>query len=338
MPHTLAELSQLVGGTLQGDAQRLINRAMPLGMAVAGDITLLDDSERSGKAAASCTASALVVGLDSPNRQAIPAGIAVIEVPDIHAAFTKLVRTFRPPRIRTFVGVSPQAHVSPQARLAENVDIHAGATICHDVEIGSGTVIHPGVYVGPGCRIGRDVTIFPNSVLYENVSIGDRTLIHAAVIIGAYGFGYRLQDGRHVLTQQLGYVEIGSDVEVGAGTTIDRGTYGPTVIGEGTKIDDQVMIGHNCRIGRHNLICAQVGMAGSSSTGDYVVLAGQVGVRDHIQIGDRAMVGAKAGIMYDVAPETSMVGIPAYPMKEWRMQQVVIQKLPDLRHQVKELE
>ncbi len=338
MPQTLAELTKLVGGTLRGNAQLTIERAMPLAMAVAGDITLLDGSERSGKTVASSQASAIIVGLDSPNRDAVPTSIAMVIVADIHAAFTSVVRAFRPPRVRTGIGTSPQAIVSPTAKIAPDADVHPGVTICDDVEIGAGAVIHPGVYIGPGCRIGREVTIFPNAVLYENVSIGDRSLIHAAVILGAYGFGYKLVDGRHQLTQQLGYVEIGSDVEIGAGTTIDRGTYGPTIIGDGTKIDDQVMIGHNCRIGRHNLICAQVGLAGSSSTGDYVVMAGQVGVRDHLHIGDRAMIGAKSGIMYDVEPGMSMVGIPAYPMKDWRMQQVVVQKLPDLRHQIKELE
>ena len=118
-------------------------------------------------------------------------------------------------------------------------------------------------------------------------------------MLGAYGFGYSTADGRHQLNAQLGYVEVGDHVEIGAGTTIDRGTYGPTVIGSGTKIDNLVQIGHNCRIGRHNLICSQVGIAGSCSTGDYVVMAGQVGLADHLHIGDGALLGAKSGVMTD---------------------------------------
>ena len=142
-----------------------------------------------------------------------------------------------------------------------------------------------------GSQIGPDVTIFPNAVLYENTVVGPRCVIHAGAVLGAYGFGYYCVDGRHQLSAQLGNVVLGADVEIGAGTTIDRGTYGPTIIGEGTKIDNQVMVAHNCRIGRHNMLCSQVGIAGSTTTGDYVVMAGQVGVRDHVHIGDRRGAG-----------------------------------------------
>ena len=166
--------------------------------------------------------------------------------------------------------------------------------------IGDGSTIHSGVHIMAGSQIGEDVTIFPNAVLYENTIVGPRCLIHANAVLGAYGFGYGFVDGRHVLSAQLGNVVLGADVEIGAGTTIDRGTYGPTVIGEGTKIDDLVMVAHNCRIGRHNMLCSQVGIAGSTTTGDYVVMAGQVGVRDHVHIGDRAVLGAMAGVTNDV--------------------------------------
>jgi len=141
-----------------------------------------------------------------------------------------------------------------------------------------------------------------------------------------------------MLTAQLGNVAIGDDVEIGAGTTIDRGTYGSTVIGEGTKIDDLVMIAHNCRIGRHNMLCSQVGVAGSTTTGDYVVLAGQVGVRDHVHIGDRSMVGAKAGIINDVPEGGRMIGIPATPERDQKLKQAAFSKLPEMRHQLKQLQ
>ena len=157
-------------------------------------------------------------------------------------------------------------------------------------------------------------------------------------MLGAYGFGYKTVDGRHQLSAQLGWVELGADVEVGACTTIDRGTYGPTRIGEGTKIDNQVMIAHNCRIGRHNLICSQVGVAGSCTTGDYVVLAGQVGVRDHVHIGDQAIVGAKGGVSGDVPGGETYLGIPATPEREQKLKQAALSKLPELRRQVKEMD
>jgi UDP-3-O-[3-hydroxymyristoyl] glucosamine N-acyltransferase len=145
-------------------------------------------------------------------------------------------------------------------------------------------------------------------------------------------------NGRHRLAAQLGNVEIGSDVEIGAGTTIDRGDYGPTRIGEGTKDDDQVMIAHNCQIGKHNLLCSQVGIAGSSSTGDYVVMAGQVGVRDHVHIGSRAVLGAMAGIMSDVPEGTSWLGAPATPERDQWLKQAAFAKLPEMRRELKKLQ
>jgi UDP-3-O-[3-hydroxymyristoyl] glucosamine N-acyltransferase len=136
----------------------------------------------------------------------------------------------------------------------------------------------------------------------------------------------------------LGWVEIGADVEIGAGTTIDRGTYGPTVVGEGTKIDNQVQIAHNCRIGRHNLLCAQVGIAGSTTTGDYVVMAGQVGVRDHVHVGEGAVLTAMAGVTNDVPAGASMMGIPATPVREQKLKQAALSKLPEMRRQLKAVE
>ena len=189
-----------------------------------------------------------------------------------------------------------------------------------------------------GSRIGASTTIFPNAVLYENTVVGRRCLIHAGAVLGAYGFGYELVDGRHQLSAQLGHVELGEDVEVGAGTTIDRGTYGPTVVGEGTKIDDLVMIAHNCRIGRHNMLCSQVGIAGSTTTGDYVVMAGQVGVRDHVHVGNRAVLGAMAGVINDVPDGSRMIGIPATPEREQKVKQAVMSRLPEMRQQLKRLQ
>jgi UDP-3-O-[3-hydroxymyristoyl] glucosamine N-acyltransferase len=181
------------------------------------------------------------------------------------------------------------------------------------------------------------VTLFPNVVLYEHTIVGNRVTIHAGAVIGAYGFGYQLSEGRHERSPQLGFVAIDDDVEIGANATIDRGTYGPTVIGEGTKIDNLVMIAHNCRIGRHNLICSQVGIAGSCTTGDYVVMAGQVGLRDHVEIGDRVALGAKAGVMHSIA-EGAWVGIPATPEREQMVKLAAVTRLPEMRKEFRALQ
>ena len=183
------------------------------------------------------------------------------------------------------------------------------------------------------------MTIFPNVVLYENTVVGPRCILHAGAVLGAYGFGYDQVDGRHCLTApSWATSSLGADVEIGAGTTIDRGTYGPTVIGEGTKIDNLVMVAHNCHIGRHNMLCSQVGIAGSTATGDYVVMAGQVGVRDHVRIGRGAVVGAKAGVINDIPDAARMIGIPATPERDQKGQAGRLRPLPEMRQQLKQLQ
>ena len=331
MAATLAELAQLVVGTLLGPGELEIQGAATLSTAGPRDITFVDSADRLPRLEQNPAAAVVVPRLISPEHR--PA----IQVDDVHAAFAKIVCHFRPPCPQPRIGVSPAAIVSSSARLAHDVDVHPGATIGDDVTIGTGSTVHSGAQIMAGCQIADHVTIFPNAVLYENTVVGPRCVIHASAVLGAYGFGYVLTNGKHQLSAQLGYVELGADVDVGAGTTIDRGTYGPTVIGEGTKIDNLVMIGHNCHIGRHNMLCSQVGIAGSTVTGEYVVMAGQAGVRDHVHIGDRAILGAKAGVPNDVPADTFVFGIPARPEREQKLIFAAIAKLPELRRQFKSL-
>ncbi len=215
--------------------------------------------------------------------------------------------------------------------------MHANAVIGPEVQIGRGSTVHANATIMGRCRIGRDVTIFPGCVLYRDTVVRDRVVLHANAVIGAYGFGYDTIGGRHERGDQLGFVILEADVEIGASSTVDRGTYGPTVIGEGTKIDNLVMIAHNCRMGKHNLICSQVGVAGSSCSGDYVVMAGQVGVPDHVRIGHRAILGAKSGIMRDVPDDTTVIGIPATPERDQMAKQAAFAKLPEMRRQLHDL-
>ena len=332
MQATLGELGLLVGGQVVGPADLVLQGAAPLRDALPGEITMVDSADRA-RSLADSRASAVVCP-----RSFVPNGTPALLVDNAHQAFSKIVIHFRPLRAARRIGVSRLAAVSPTAALGVNVDVHPYATIGDDVKIGDGSTIHSGAHLMAGVEIGENVTIFPGAVLYENTVVGARSIIHAAAVLGAYGFGYDLVEGRHRLTPQLGNVIIGCDVEIGAGTTIDRGTYGATVIGDGTKIDDQVMIAHNCRLGRHNMLCSQVGIAGSSTTGDYVVLAGQVGVRDHVHIGSGSIVGAKGGIVNDVPDGSRYIGIPATPEREQKLRLAVVSKLPEMRHQLKALQ
>jgi UDP-3-O-[3-hydroxymyristoyl] glucosamine N-acyltransferase len=332
MEATLAELAVLVGGQIVGDGQLVICGAATQRDAQPGQITLVDQSEKNRRLE-NCPAAAIVAP-----RNFTPENISAIQVDDVHQAFATILSHFCPPRKALRIGVSPLAAVSPSAQIGPNVDIHPFATIGDHVTVGAGSTIHSGAHIMWGSQIGEDVTIFPNVVLYENTVVGSRCLIHANAVLGAYGFGYGFANGRHVLSAQLGNVELGADVEVGAGSTIDRGTYGPTSVGEGTKIDDSVMVAHNCRIGRHNMLCSQVGIAGSTTTGDYVVMAGQVGVRDHVHIGNRAVLGAMAGVTNDVPEGARMIGIPATPERDQKIKQAAFSKLPEMRRQLKQLQ
>ncbi|MFM7243521.1 MAG: UDP-3-O-(3-hydroxymyristoyl)glucosamine N-acyltransferase [Planctomycetaceae bacterium] len=332
MPITIAELASRVAGTLVGDAPcRPLTGAATLETAAADDITLVDAAAKLHLLSHSRAAAAIVPSGTGPVDR------PTIEVTDVHAAFTAAVLAFRPPRQEARIGVSPQAAVDTTARLGADVDVHPFATIGADVEIAPGATIHSGVRIMPGCRIGAGTVIHPNAVLYKNTIVGARCIIHAGAVLGAFGFGYKAGPDGYALSAQLGWVELADDVEIGAATTIDRGTYGPTVIGAGTKIDNLVMIAHNCRLGRHNMICSQVGVAGSTTTGDWVVMAGQVGVRDHVHIGDKAVLGARSGVSNDVEPGKIVLGEPASDLRERKLQLAAMSKLPEMRRELKQV-
>jgi UDP-3-O-[3-hydroxymyristoyl] glucosamine N-acyltransferase len=338
---TVQQLAALVEGKVHGDGAREISDARPLSEAGPGHVTFIENA-RLARQLITCKASAVLIapGLrakHTANGVADDNPFTFIEVGDPLAAFVALMRHFRGepkphrPAIAEQAVVHPTARVGPDASIDPFVVIGEGTVIGARCRIGSGTV------VGRDCRLGDDVTLHPRVVLYDGTLIGDRVEIHSGAVIGADGFGYRLKDGRHVKIPQFGVVEIGDDVEIGAGTTIDRGTFQTTRVGAGTKIDNAVQIGHNCQIGKHNLLVSQVGIAGSASTGDYVVLAGQVGVPDHIHVGDGAVVGGQSGLYRTVPAGERMLGSPARPEREQNRIVLCLEKLPELVRQLRQV-
>jgi UDP-3-O-[3-hydroxymyristoyl] glucosamine N-acyltransferase len=331
MKTQLDELAELVGGQLVGAEDTPIDDAATLRDAVSGDITFADNPRLAPQLAASKASAAVVC-------EGFPEGDKpLIIAADVRAAFAKIVAHYRPPATKYEPGVRPTAHVASTAQIGVDATILHGASIGENVTIGARTVIHPGVCVMDGCTIGEDSVIYANVVLYEHSEIGSRVLIHATTVVGAYGFGYQTVDGRHRLSAQLGNVVIQDDVEIGAGCTIDRGTYGPTLLGEGTKLDDQVMIAHNCLIGKHNILCAHVAIAGSTTTGDYVVMGGQSGARDHVHIGEGAQIGAQSGVSADIPSGQTYAGRPALPERRHLMAFAVYSKLPEMRKEMKRM-
>lgn len=325
---TIQDLATLVGGSVVGDSTILVDNALPLRDAVDGCITLADSVQQAVLANQS-KAQAIVVSqafADCTKTQLI--------VDDIHASFIQLIEYFRKSPAssadKARASISASAVIDPSSSVGQGTSIGPRVVVEAGCTIGERCILHPGVTVMANCTIGDDCEIYPGCVFYSDTKIGNRVLIHANAILGAYGFGYKQKAGKHIRTAQLGWVEIHDDVEIGAGTTIDRGTYGATKIGQGTKIDNQVQIGHNCHIGKHNLLCAQVGIAGSCTTGDYVVMGGQVGLADHLKISDGAMIGAQAGVMSDVDPGDVIIGSPAGPRKQRFIEFAALAKLPEM--------
>jgi UDP-3-O-[3-hydroxymyristoyl] glucosamine N-acyltransferase len=332
---TVEELAALVRGRLVGDGTVAISSARPVGEAGPGDITFIEN-ERFAQKLRTSPASAAIVGPHF-KRTAADRPLPMIEVDDPMQAFlavrSHLVGGAKP----RWRGVHPQSWVAPTAKIGADVAIYPFAYVGDDAEVGDGTTLYPGAVVGDRCRLGRDVVIHPNAVLYPEVVLGDRVEVHAGTVLGGDGFGYRLVDGKHMKVPQTGRVEVGDDVEIGANCTVDRATFEATRIGDGTKIDNLVMIGHNNQIGRHNLLCGQVGIAGSSKTGDYVVMAGQAGIKDNIEIGDRVVIGAQAGVHRSVSSSQQILGSPAIPVREQRRIFQMIARLPEMHRQLREL-
>ena len=251
---------------MTGDGSLICSGANPPAQATGDQITLLDDP----KLAELIQQSAAIAVVVAEEVESL--NCAQIIAADPHQAFAAIVAKFRPPI--EFESIDSESHIDSTAIVHPTAHIGGGS------RIGARTRIGPGTVIMPRCQIGDDCVIHANITLYEYTTIADRVVIHSGVVIGANGFGYRLENSKHIPTAQLGFVDVHCDVEIGAGVTIDRGSYGATTIGEGTKIDNQVQIAHNCQIGKHNLLCSQVGIAGSCTTGDHVIMAGQVGLKD----------------------------------------------------------
>lgn len=339
MEATIGFLAARLQGELLGDPNLVIQDAQALRKAESHCISFLGDDTRVRELERT-KAGAILVSQKKLSEvpEAQRAAFNFIVVADVLEAFVSVLKQFRPERARATIGLSHRAMIAPTAQIGANSNIYPGASIGEHVVIGSGCDIHPGVVICEGVVIGDGTTIYPNAVLYPDVVVGHRVIIHASAVIGADGFGYRFKGGRFHKIPQLGSVRIEDDVEIGACATIDRGMIGPTVIGEGTKIDNLVMVAHNCEIGKHNVFASQVGFSGSSTTGDYVRCAGQVGIANQVHLGEGCTLGAKSGVHRDIPAGETHVGYPARPHDEAFKIVMAEQKLPEMRTKLRDLE
>jgi len=329
---TLAELAEAVGGEVRGDPRVVVTGVATVDQADPHQITWVSDERYAADLLTSRAGAAVV-----------PAGFGPTPMPvilcrDPEAAIATILGRLAPPIWQPARGVHPTAVVAPTARLGCDVAVGPYVVIGDRVTVGDRTVLHSHVVIGPDAAIGADCFFWPHVVVRERCVIGARVTLHPQVTVGSDGYGYRFADGRHHKIPQIGIVRIEDDVEVGAGSCIDRAKVGATVIGRGTKIDNLVQIAHNVQVGPHCLLVAQVGIAGSVTLGPYVVLGGKVGVRDHLTIGDGAKVGACSCVARDVRAGVSVAGIPARDGRLWKRQQMLLDRLPQLHALIRELE
>ncbi len=332
MELTLKELAGLLAGALEGPPDRRVNDLKGIEEAGPSDVAFLANPKYA-KHLENCRAGVVLVARD----QNTPPELAVIRVPDPYLAYAKLV-TLAAKRPLRPLGVHPRAVVEDSAVLGREVSIHALAYVGAGARIGDRVVLHPGVYVGEGAEVGADSELRPNVVLCQGCKVGRRCLIHPGTVIGADGFGF-LPDGEgYFKIPQVGIVQIDDDVELGALNTIDRAANDRTWIQTGVKTDNAVHVAHNCVIGEHTLLVAQVGIAGSTKVGRHVAIGGQAGVAGHLTIGDHARIGGGAGILGNVKEGEVLSGMPAMPHLLWLRTSSLIRRLPELFDRVRKLE
>ena len=327
---TVGEIAALTGAEIAegGDAAVEVSGLAPLDAPAEGSLVFVTRGRNlSGKAVE--RAAAILCPREAAG--AVPKGPVILLTANPQRDFAAVGRLLYPAALRPApmtgeTGVSAAAHVDATARIEAGAIVEAGAFVAPGAEIGRGTIVAPQAVVGPGCRVGRDGYVGPGVVL-QCALIGDRVILHAGAKIGQDGFGYVPGKAGADKIPQIGRVIIQNDVEIGANTTIDRGALGDTVIGEGTKIDNQVQVGHNVRIGRVCLIAGKSGISGSVTIGDFVMMGGQVGIADHVTIGSFVQLAAMAGVAGDIPPNGIWAGAPAKPIREAAREQLILRNL-----------
>ncbi|MFA5357003.1 MAG: UDP-3-O-(3-hydroxymyristoyl)glucosamine N-acyltransferase [Candidatus Omnitrophota bacterium] len=324
MRKSLNELAEFVGGELTGDPATVITGVSGIREAREGDITFVANPKYF-PLIEKTSASAIIAP-----REIKDAPKPIIRCDNPSLAFAKVISLAVPGESNHPKGIHPAAVIGKGVSLGKGAAIGPYAVIEDNVSIGDNAIIYSGSFIGHDTKIGRDSLIYPNVSIRERVTIGERVIIHSGTVIGCDGFGFAAVEGLHQKIPQVGIVEIGDDVEIGANVTIDRARFEKTVIGSGTKIDNLVQIAHNVVIGKNCIIVAQVGISGSTVIGNNVILAGQAGLVGHISVGDNSVVMAQSGVSKSIPAGTMVWGYPAKPAGTAKRVNACVQSLPKL--------
>ncbi len=331
---TVEQVARLVGGLLVGRTSAVVRRIAPLESAGPEDLSFVANRRYLAYLQGTRAAAVLV---SEPLASEVPPGLTHIRVADAHAALSHVLPALTPDEVHGG-GIHPTAIVAPGAELADEVSIGPYAVIGEGARVGANTYIGAHAVIGQRVRVGAHCLLHPHVTVYPGVQLGDRCIIHSGARLGADGFGFAYSDGAHRKIPQVGGCRIGDDVEIGANTTIDRGSLGDTLVGSGTKIDNLVHLGHNVQVGRDVIIVAQTGISGSTTIGDGAVLGGQVGIAGHLTVGAGARVGAQAGVIGDVAPGETVSGYPARPHQQAMRAYAALFRLPEYLRKLRSLE
>ena len=334
---TPAEIAGIVGAERSvGTTSQTVHDIAALGMAGAGDLSFLGNAKYRSQVPA-CQATLLLLPRDYVGEPRPDQVFLFVENPSVALArlCARIEQALWP---KPAPGVHPSAVVASTAVIDPTAHIGPLCVVEDGVHLGAGSVLQAGVFVGQAARIGDGCWVMPGCIIATTCTLGHRVRLQPGVVIGSDGFGYEFVKGRHEKVPQIGTVAIGDDVEIGANSTLDRARFSRTSVGEGTKIDNLVQIAHNVAIGRHCILCAQVGISGSTTIEDYVILGGQAGIGGHITIGKGTKAGGQTGIGSDVPPGSYLNGTPALPYLLERRLQVLHQRLPDLFKRVEALE
>jgi UDP-3-O-[3-hydroxymyristoyl] glucosamine N-acyltransferase len=335
----LGDLARHLGAEVRGDAELEIDRVAPLETSDPGSVSFLSHAKYRNQLLAS-RASALIVSDPSlvGAGSGAPAFPALLVVRDAYVGYARAAALLHPARAEP-AGIHPTAAVHPSARVDSTAHVGAFVSIAEGAQVEARVTLHPHVVLYRDVLVGEDATLHAGVCVREGCRIGRRVIVHNNAVIGADGFGFAKDaDGAYVKIPQVGIVEIGDDVEIGALSAVDRASMGVTRILRGAKLDNLVQIGHSVSIGEDTVICAQVGVAGSTRVGDRVVLAGQVGVADHVTIGNDVIASAQSGLHGEVPDKSRMAGSPAYDARVWLKVSAGLKQLPDLIKRVRELE
>jgi UDP-3-O-[3-hydroxymyristoyl] glucosamine N-acyltransferase len=331
---TVAEIAAGLGGRVRGDGAVVVTRLAAIDDVDRESLTFATD-ERYLRAAIASPAAAVLT--DARLAESIETSKALILVDSARAALAQLLEKLEPPRLRG-PARDPSAVVDPSAHIGEDVVIGPHAVVGPRAAIGAGCVLHAGAFVGADAVVGNDAILHPHAMLLDRCVAGNRVVLQAGAVVGSDGFGYVFVDGRFKKIPQVGNVELGDDVEIGANACIDRAQTGTTYVGEGTKIDNLVQIAHNCRIGKHSAFAALTGMAGSTIVGDYVRVGGAALFKGHVTVGSNVTIGGRTEVWNDIPDGAFVSGRPAKPHRLELRLQVLIQKLPKLFARVDALE